>query len=220
MQHRETPGPGGSDRESVEFGRVLAFSDGVFAIAATLLVVEVAVPAISDEGSVGDLASALNEMSPQFVSFLVGFAVIARYWYAHHQFFSLLARLDGRLIGVNLVYLCFIAFLPFPTAMLGDYFDNPLSVAIYALIVAVISGLEVLLLWIAHRHGLFRRTLTPAVFRWGTAASGLPVLAFLASVPIAFVSTWLAVVCWFAWAPLAPLLERRKPPEAETLLGS
>jgi uncharacterized membrane protein len=209
----------GFDRDSVEFGRVLAFSDGVFAIAATLLVVGIAVPVLNDPEDVGELAEALNELQPQFISFVVGFAVIARYWVAHHRFFGLLGRLDGRLIGLNLVYLAFIAFLPFPTGLLGDYFDNPLSVAAYALIIAAISGLEVVLLWAAHRHRLMRRELSEEVYRWAVQISGSPVAFFLLSVPVAFVSTWLAVLLWFAGIPLGRLLEGRKPDDADELLN-
>src|SRR5262249_43714644 len=120
-------------RDTVEFGRVLAFSDGLFAIAMTLLIVTVTVPKLADEGSVHDLGNALNDLTPNFISFFISFAVIGRYWVAHHRFVSLLDEIDQGLIGLNLVYLAFIAFLPFPTALLGTYFENPLSIVIYAI---------------------------------------------------------------------------------------
>ncbi len=82
------------ERDGVEFGRFLAFSDEVFAIAATLLVVGVAVPVPKESGSVHELAGALNGLIPDFVSFLIGLAVIGRYRAAHHQFFGLVDRLD------------------------------------------------------------------------------------------------------------------------------
>ena len=66
--------------------------------------------------------------------------MIGRYWAAHHQFFARLARIDNGMIAINLVYLAFIAFLPFPTGLLGEYFENPLSVALYAVVVAIVSG--------------------------------------------------------------------------------
>ena len=125
---------------SEEFSRVLGFSDGVFAIAMTLLVVGIAIPTLSDGGDVGQLADALNDRVANFVSFFISFAVIGRYWAAHHQFFARLARIDNGMIAINLVYLAFIAFLPFPTGLLGKYFENPLSVALYAVVVAIVSG--------------------------------------------------------------------------------
>jgi len=82
-------------RESVEFARTLTFTDGLFAIAMTLLVVDLAVPTLGDSGSVHELAEKLNDDSAKFISFFISFAVIGRYWLAHHTYFSALARLDG-----------------------------------------------------------------------------------------------------------------------------
>jgi uncharacterized membrane protein len=144
-------------RGSEEFVRVLGFSDGLFAIAMTLLVVSVSVPVLHDENSVHELLDDLNHRSAEIVSFFISFVVIGRYWVAHHRFFALIGAFDYGLIAVNLVYLAFVAFLPFPTALLGNYFDNPLSVIVYALNIAVVSGLEVLLMQRAHRSGLFER---------------------------------------------------------------
>ena len=135
----------GFGRDSVEFARVLTFSDGMFAIAMTLLVVGIEVPDIPDTESVGELADALGDLEGSFVSFFISFAVIGRYWIAHHQFFSLLARMDSGLIGLNLIYLCFVAFLPFPTGLFGNFFENPLAFTIYAVAVAVVSGMELVM---------------------------------------------------------------------------
>ena len=208
------------ERDSPEFGRVLAFSDGLFAIAMTLLVVGIEVPDLEDPDSVGDLADALNDLSPSFVSFFVSFAVIGRYWLAHHQFFSLLRAMDQRLIGLNLIYLGFIAFLPFPTALLGTLFENPLSVATYAIAVAIVSGMEVLLFRRAHDDGLMRHRLSPEVYRWGVLSSLSPVIFFLLSIPIAFLSTTVAVIFWFGAVPFQLVIARWKPDDADTeLLG-
>ena len=207
------------DRDSAEFGRVLAFSDGLFAIAMTLLVVGIAVPKIADESSVGDLADALNDLSPAFVSFFTSFAVIGRYWLAHHQFMSLLKAIDQPLISLNLLYLAFIAFLPFPTALLGEYFSNPLSIVIYAVMVGIVSGMEVVLFRHAYRAGLIGRKLTPEVYRFGVVASLSPVAFFAISIPFAFVSTTVAVLIWFLTLPFGILLERRAPEGFEALFG-
>jgi uncharacterized membrane protein len=207
------------ERGSEEFGRVLAFSDGLFAIAMTLLIVAVTVPTLTDAGSVDELADALNDKSAEFVSFFISFAVIGRYWVAHHQFFGRLAAMDGGLIAINLVYLAFIAFLPFPTDLLGTYFENPLSVAIYAVNVAIVSGLEVVLFRHAHRRGLFRDEMPEEIYRWGAIQSASPVLFFLLSVPVAFASTEIAVACWFLGLPFAIITQRWAPEGAERYFG-
>jgi uncharacterized membrane protein len=198
-------------RESIEFARVLAFTDGLFAIAMTLLIVSVTVPHISDGDSIRQLADALNDLSPAFVSFFISFAVIGRYWLAHHQFVSLLSAMDQGFITLNLLYLTFIAFLPFPTALLGEYFENPLSVAIYAVSVGIVSGMEVVLFRHAFRRHLLRRQPTPEVYRFGVIASLSPVFFFAISIPVAFVSTTLAVLIWFLTAPLGPCWSEGRP---------
>ena len=211
---------GDYDHESVEFGRVVAFSDGLFAIAMTLLVVGIEVPDLPDTQSVGELADALNDSSAALISFFISFAVIGRYWVAHHAFFSLLDRIDQGMIGLNLVYLAFVAFLPFPTALLGNYFENPLAFVIYAVAVAVVSGMEVVLFRHAHRRGLRRRKMPDDVFRWGVLLSFSPVIFFLLSIPVAFVSTEVAVVFWFGAIPFQMIANRWKPAGADELLGS
>jgi uncharacterized membrane protein len=206
-------------RESAEFGRVLAFSDGLFAIAMTLLIVAVTVPHISDDDNIHQLADALNDLTPAFISFFISFAVIGRYWLAHHQFVSLLKAMDQGFVGLNLVYLAFIAFLPFPTALLGEYFANPLSIVLYAVNVGIVSALEVVLFRHAYRRDLLRRKPTPEVYRFGVFASLSPVFFFAVSIPVAFVSTTLAVLIWFLTAPFGILAQRRAPEGVESLLG-
>jgi uncharacterized membrane protein len=194
---------------------VLAFSDGLFAIAMTLLVVAVSVPALTDGGDVDQLAEALSDQESSYISFFISFAVIGRYWRAHHQFFSLLGGLDGMLIVINLVYLAFIAFLPFPTDLLGTYFENPLSVVLYACNVALISGLEVVLFRHAHRHGLLRRSMPEEVYRWSALLSLAPVFFFVLSIPLAFWSTTVAVASWFLAIPFDRVAQRWKPERAD-----
>lgn len=208
--------PRGSD----EFSRVVALSDGVFAIAMTLLVVGITVPTLSDAGSVDELARALNDDSEAYISFFISFAVIGRYWIANHRFSALLGALDTRFIALNLVFLAFIAFLPFPTDLLGTYFDNPLSVAFYAVAVGIVSGLEFVLLRQAHRARLLERPLPEEVYRWGRFASLGPLIFFGASIPVAFlVGSEPAVAIWFAGIPFGAFLDRYKPPGADDLLG-
>jgi uncharacterized membrane protein len=206
-------------RGTEEFSRVLAFSDGLFAIAMTLLVVGIGLPALTDSGSADELARALGDQQAAFISFFISFAVIGRYWVAHHQFVARLKAMDGALVAINLVYLAFIAFLPFPTDLLGSYFDNPLSVAVYAVNVAVISGLEVVLFRHAHRRGLMRERLPEDVYRWGVRESLSPVIFFLLSVPVAFIDSGLAVACWLLAIPFGLLLDRREPADAKRYLG-
>lgn len=198
-------------RGSEEFTRVLTFSDGLFAIAMTLLVVGITVPVLQQGDSVSELADALNDLIGNLVSFFISFAVIGRYWVAHHQFFARLKAVDPGMVGINLVYLAFIAFLPFPTALLGNYFDNPLAVTIYAVSVAAVSGFEVVEYRHAHRRGLMRERLPEDVYRWGAFLSLSPVFLFLASIPLAFLHTWIAVASWYLFVPFMKIVGRWQP---------
>ncbi len=206
---------GDYEHETVEFGRVVAFSDGLFAIAMTLLVVTITAPAIDDTDSISALADALGDMDAQVISFFISFAVIGRYWVAHHTFFSQLKGIDTGLIGLNLLYLAFIAFLPFPTDILGAYFENPLAVTLYAVSVAIVSGLEVVLFRHAYRNGLLRQHWPDDVYRWQVAMSLMPVALFALSIPIAYVSTTLAACSWLLAFPAIAFGKRWKPVGAE-----
>ena len=207
-------------RGQEEFARVLAFSDGVYAIAITLLVLSIDVPHIPSGADASQMLDSLNDKHPQIISYAISFAVIGRYWLAHHQFFSRLSALDGGMIAINLVSLALIAFLPFPTDVLGNYFENPVAVALYALTVSAISGLEVVMFNRAHNRDLLDPRLTEEVFRWSRAAATVPVIFFLISVPVAFISSGLAALCWLGGLPYQVFyLNRRKPAEADELLS-
>src|SRR5262245_3667623 len=211
---------GSFDRDSVEFGRGLTFTDGVFAIAATLLVVGIETPDIPDTDSVSELAHALDDNIASYVSFVIGFLVIGRYWLAHHAFCSRLARMDQGFLAINMLYLLFVAFLPFPTALIGNYFQNPLSVTNFALAAAAVSGMEVVLFAYARRRDLLVERIPDDVYRWGAAMSLSPVVFFIASIPVAFISSTLAVLVWALAIQAGIIAERWKPERADDFLIS
>ena len=105
--------PRHEDDEAAEegIGRILALSDGVFAIATTLLILEIAVPATTSD--VG-LPKALLGLWPRYLAYVISFVVIARFWVVHRLAFRLIARDDAVLVYLNLLLLMFVAFLPFP----------------------------------------------------------------------------------------------------------
>jgi uncharacterized membrane protein len=196
-------------RSGLEFERFSLFSDAVFAIALTLLVVGIAVPTVEDVGSSGAMWDVLVDLKEEFVSFFVGFAVIGRYWLAHHRFVAVLAAVDTRLMVVNLVYLAFIAFMPFPTALVGRYEENLVAFTFYALTLAIVSFFETVLFLVARSRGLLRFVVTPGVARHGLVASLLPVGVFVLSIPIALAAnSTVALLSWVAIWPLESLLDR------------
>jgi uncharacterized membrane protein len=98
-----------------ETGRVEAFSDGVFAIAITLLVLAIRLPSPNE-----DLGLALIRQWPEFVGYLVSFLTIGIMWVQHHRLFTLIRRSNPTFAMINVIFLMFIAFVPFPTAVLAQ----------------------------------------------------------------------------------------------------
>jgi uncharacterized membrane protein len=109
------------------------------------------------------------------------------------------------------VYLAFVALLPFPTGVLGEFGQNPISVAAFAVNMAAVSGMETVLFGYAWRRRLFREELPDDVYRWALGSSLLPVLAFALSIPVAFAVPWLAIAIWLLAIPLQRVWARYRP---------
>ncbi|MGQ0802973.1 MAG: TMEM175 family protein [Actinomycetota bacterium] len=127
-------------------GRLEAFSDGVFAIAITLLIIEIRPP----HSEPGRLAHDLADLWPAYASYAVSFAIIGIIWVNHHQMFDRIATVDRTLLFLNLGLLFTVAFLPFPTAVLADYIrdgDNShIAAALYSADMTAI-GLAFIVTW-------------------------------------------------------------------------
>lgn len=138
------------ERDQVE--RLTFFSDAVFAIAMTLLVIEIHVPhleAASDER----LIAALRQLSPNFVGFVVSFLVIARFWTGHHRLFGLIQRVSPATVRANLGLLMAIAFMPFPTAVLSDYASLRTAVVFYTGFLILVGLVNMHMIRVALRDG-------------------------------------------------------------------
>ena len=183
--------------------RVAAFSDGVFAIAITLLILPLTEAPIRDGHVVEDLLA----LQHQFLGLCLSFAVIGRFWLLHHDDLRMLTAASSRVLVANLVFLFFIVLLPFPTALLGDG-DSAAATIIYALtmIATTLSGLA--MWWSAERDGVVAGEYGRRWGRgkyWGTAAV---VAGFLPSVPLAFVTPGWARISWALVIPLSLLADR------------
>lgn len=211
---RAPPPPGSNRREGpgLEFDRVSFFSDAVFAIAMTLLVVELEPPRLTSAESVpGALLAAIVASWPQIFGFFLGFALLGQYWMAHHTFFSNLRSIDHRMISLNLLYLAFVAFMPYPVALISSFEENPVAFMIFALTMATISLLEVAMFLYAVRNGHMRKAYSRAETRFGLMAAGAPVVVMLASLPLAAFSTTLALLSWLTLFPIGAAIHRAMP---------
>jgi uncharacterized membrane protein len=131
--HEEHPAPPETAGEK-ETGRVEAFSDGVFAIAITLLVLDLKVPKSSDLAGSGGLIPVLLRQWPMFAAYLTSFATILVMWVNHHKLFTFIRRTNGAFLFLNGLLLLFVTFVPFPTALVSEHLRGaqaPIAAAIY-----------------------------------------------------------------------------------------
>ncbi|HUY50946.1 MAG TPA: TMEM175 family protein [Streptosporangiaceae bacterium] len=206
------PRPGALARSGhLEYDRVLFFSDAIFAIAITLLVIDIRVPGISNP------ARQLSAAVPNITSFGISFVVIGLFWMGHHSLFRYITVLDRPVIAINLLFLGTIAFLPYPTALLeGGSGSGTAATIFYAACIAG-TGLAEFAVWLY--SSMIKDLVAP-----GTSAAvrryvGLRLLripaVFLVSIPIALVSPVLATYFWILVAVAGIALDRFARP-AET----
>jgi TMEM175 potassium channel family protein len=189
----------------LEYDRVLFFSDAVFAIAITLLVVDIRVPE-----TVLNAGHQLYESRDKILSFAISFLVIGLFWIGHHRLFRYITALDRPLIFLNLLFLGTIAFLPYPTALLfAGNTRAPAAPAFYAACVAG-AGLVELVLWLyANRaKGLIPDSIPPAFRRYELAQLLPTPVVFGLSIPVAFVAPGVAPFTWILLLPIGRLLPR------------
>jgi uncharacterized membrane protein len=203
----------GIGQSSLSFERVVFFSDAVFAIVITLLVLPLTAEIELPE-STTDLAHQVLELWPKVVSFVVSFLVIGQFWIAHHRMFGALAGYDTGLIWLNLICLLTVSFMPFPTALLGAYSSDTdqLPVVLYAVSMTVTS-LALTVMWqYAMRRGLLVDDLHPAMQREVTRRSFVTLGIFALSIGAAFLGLAAAAVFWLILLPVARILLRARRP--------
>lgn len=169
---------------SLGLNRTLALSDGVFAIAMTLLAFQLQPPDLSG-AQLHHLSHALGTMGDRYYVYLLSFMVIGGVWLAHHRLFAHLRQVDEFLMLLNVVFLMTVAVLPFPTAVLGRYGNQATAVVLYAAVMALTGTLLTLLLVAARHRGLLAPAATAAQQRAILWRSGLMVAVFSLSIPVA-----------------------------------
>src|SRR5919201_4009234 len=191
--------------------RVEAFSDGVLAIAATLLVLELRVP---DRGQ--DLGAALLAQWPSYAAYIVSFATIGIIWVNHHGLFVHVRRVDRTLLFLTLALLMVVSVIPFPTAVLGRFASvepaSHIAAALYGVLMICMS-LAFTALWrhVTRDGRLLGRDMDPHRARQESTLFSAGLLGYSAGVVLAFVSAPLslliyglvALFCVFPWLPEA-----------------
>jgi uncharacterized membrane protein len=136
-----------------DLSRILAFTDGVFAIAITLLVLQIEVPQglTSNSGFLNEL----DDMLPDFIAFVISFIVIGIFWINHHRLMRMVKEYDSLLIGLTMLYLGGIVLLPFSTQLIGEYgTEVTLSAVFYILNLALVAAAQALMIRTILKHRL------------------------------------------------------------------
>lgn len=193
----------------IEYDRVVFFSDAIFAIAITLLAVELRHPPPGvATGKAGLFASGVGD---SLLGFAISFAVIGLFWLGHHGLFRYIVALDRPLIGLNLLFLGTIAFLPYPTQVLANY-GNRASVVIFYAVCAGVAGLAEGAIWVyaAARPDLVDPSAQSVRLLYTLRVARIPVV-FAISIPVALVSPNLAQYVWILILVLGRVIDRLVP---------
>ncbi len=137
--------------DKVGMDRLIFFSDAVFAIAITLLILEIQLPDLPPNTATNaQLGQSLVDIWPKYLAYAISFLVIGLFWIGHHRKFRFIQKYDNNLLLLNLIWLMFIAFIPFPTSILSKY-GNQTATVFYALVI-IANAIISILLWLYASH--------------------------------------------------------------------
>lgn len=187
---------------SVSVDRIVFFSDAVFAIAITLLAIDLRVPTgLTD----GQLTDALGAMVPDVFGFALSFLVIGMTWVGHHRKFRYIVDWNQRLLLLNLALLLLVAFVPFPSSLLGEYGTTSAGAALYSgtiLLLGMISAI----LWQASRvDGLIDVGVDERTIRIESVTASMVPALFAAALGFSFVAPLVAQAIWWSTFLVLPL---------------
>jgi uncharacterized membrane protein len=201
-------------RKEFQLERLILFSDAVFAIAITLLVIEIKIPEIHNkELSEYKLLSALKHLIPKFIGFLVSFLLIGQYWMVHHRMFGYVINFNQRLIWLNILFLLAIALMPFSTGFYSEYAGMPVitPVIFYTCNIAMLGILN-FFMWryLSNPRHRLTENLSPQLAKYSSLrAITVPVIFIICSIvyvlsPViaAFIPLTIPLILRFVFGPL------------------
>jgi uncharacterized membrane protein len=194
--------------EAPQINRLLTLSDGVIAIALTLLVLQLRVPAVSqvtNPDSAADLATQLAKGSAELVSYGISFYVIAAFWVVHRQVFRQIGEREDGLEWWNFVFLLTITVMPFTSSLLGSFVGNPLAVDIFALNLLIASVATQAMIIVGRRKGFL---VSAARARSAKISAAVVPVVMAASIGLSWWSTAAAMYSWILIA-VAPVIYDR-----------
>jgi uncharacterized membrane protein len=183
-------------------GTIMSFSDGVFAVAITLLVLSIRVPDVPVSVADHRLPNELVKLIPIFEAYIISFLVIGLFWIGHHGVFSHFRRHDRGLLWLNLLFLMFVVFIPFPTSLISRYSGSRVSLIFYAVSIALAGIMLVIILWYgAHDNRLTVQQIDRSYYRRFIFGYLDMAVIFLLSIPVAYANVHTARLVWLLIIP-------------------
>lgn len=188
--------------------RIVALSDGVFAIAITLLVLDI-IPHIPDSVTGSELLRRLQDMAPEVAAYVLSFLVIGRFWDYHRSIFRHVYLADSRVVWFNLITLLWITLIPASAALLGSHAQEPVAIVLYSLnMIFATATLWALWRYVASAKYVRREKMHGMTDRYIDRFLGVSALAYLLAIPAAFLNARLALLVIFLGAALGRTLAR------------
>jgi uncharacterized membrane protein len=189
--------------------RVLALSDGVFAFAVTLLVLDLAVPALSPGASSMDLWQGLSKEYISFFNYILSFFIAGVWWNGHNRIFEHIRDSNTALRMLNLFFLLWIALLPFFTKILDQYHSLQLSVMLYAMDQAAAGIFLTITWWYASRNNnMIDKNMAKTEIRFTTLRNIIVPIFFIISIGLSFIGPNVASLSWYGLIPILIIVLR------------
>ena len=167
--------------------RLEALTDGIFAVAMTLLVIELKIPETTEIRTVEHLNASLWHLLPKFIAWLISFFVLAIFWVSHHRLFHFVRVVDSKLTWMTMVYLACVSLMPFSSALTGEYGGALVSQILYSINMALLGIMALLKSRYVYRHPALCGTPMPlALFK----GARLRTAGLIAVALVAIVITW------------------------------
>jgi uncharacterized membrane protein len=212
-----------------QLARFSAFTDGVFSISITLLVIEIKVPVLT-ENTDPTLLTHLSHTFLKFVGFLISFAVIGHYWIVHHRIFGYVKKYDHSLLWINLLFLLSVVLLPFSSGLLGEFATDTNMKVPYIVYVANICFVGFMNYWMWKyvsnpRYQLLTHQISPARIKLGVYRSLFLPMVFVFSLVVSFISPIISrfipfiipFVLHYGMKPLERMADKQEEPLPQEL---
>ena len=184
-------------QEEISTHRLEILVDGVFAIAMTLLVLDIRLPDTALINNPHDLWMQLLVLAPKFFSFLISFMILATFWAGHHTEFHYIKKLDHTLIWFNIFYLLFVCFTPFTASLLGSYLYNQTAVIIYGANLIIMVAIHYCM-WqhASHHENLLKENVHPDVDKLVDRLAIFAIVGYSLAIALSFLSTAASLIIY------------------------